>query len=75
MIGQTSLKAKHSVISIELPVQIIKDLIPDVILCHNFLDIDGVIIHHTGHVIFLGKDEWLRLALCVAALKRIQLQG
>ena len=70
VVGQTSLKTKCSGVYIELPVQIIKDLIPDVILGHKFLDMCVVIINYTAHKIFLGKDEQLKLQWCDSSIKK-----
>lgn len=60
--GYTILRAKCSTEEIDLPVKVIKDLIPNIILGHDFLIKYGVIIDYTANEIFLGNESRVRLA-------------
>ena len=62
ILGQTVLKGKCSNLDLQIPVFVISDLIPDVILGHDFLSKYGVILDYTAHEIFMGKDNRKRIA-------------
>lgn len=59
--GLTVLEAKCSSEEIDLPIKVVKCLIPDIILGHDFLTQYGVIIDYTANEIFLGKEGRIRL--------------
>lgn len=60
--GQTRLTARCLDIPIEVDVAVIENLVPDIILGHDFLVEYNVILDYASHEIFLGKDRRLRVA-------------
>lgn len=54
VVGQAILRAKCSDETIDIPVKIVKDHKPYVILGHDFLTKYGVIMDYTANEIFLG---------------------
>lgn len=59
--GQTILKTNYSNLDTEVPVGVITNLIPDLILVHDFLEKNGVTLDYACHVIFIGKDSHVRI--------------
>lgn len=62
--GQTLLAAKCMDEDIEITVAVIRDLIPEIILGHDFLVAYDVILDYAAQEIFLGKNKRLRVAWC-----------
>lgn len=60
--GYTYLQAKCSSEVIDIPVKVVKGLIPDIILGHDFLTKHGVVIDYTANEIFFGNKCRTRLA-------------